>query len=136
MINNRRVIQAYVAASTMAAGAFSFQPVSRSSSRSDSSLKVSVDPNVVTKKEYQDICGTGFDDRALEERLQYTNFLYPKHVEVINDIAPIAGKMVDDVVRMSRGNFGDQTNALPRPWPINSPPSDICEFFANIFYSK
>ena len=100
MINNRRAVQAYVAAAVVA-GALSFQPVSRSTStRSDSSLKVSVDPTVVTKKEYQDICGVGFDDRALEERLQYTNFLYPKHVEVINDIAPIAGKMVDDVVRM------------------------------------
>lgn len=67
--------------------------------RSSSALKVAVDPTTVTKKEYEDICGTSFDDDTLEDRLQATNYLYPKHVEVIEDIAPIAGAMVDEVVR-------------------------------------
>ena len=57
-----------------------------------------LDPAVVTKKEYQDICGVEFDDATLQDRLKATNFLYPRHVEVIEDIAPIAGQMVDDVV--------------------------------------
>ena len=67
--------------------------------RSTSALKVAVDPTTVTKKEYEDICGVSFDDNALKSRLKATNYLYPKHVEVIEDIAPIAGAMVDEVVR-------------------------------------
>ena len=69
------------------------------STSSKTSLQSTVDPAVVTKKEYQDICGVSFDDDSLEERLTRTKFLYPKHVEVIEDLAPIAGTMVDDVVR-------------------------------------
>jgi hypothetical protein len=59
---------------------------------------VAVDPTVVTKKEFQDVCGAEFDTDSLQERLKATNFLYPKHVEVIEDIAPIAGAMVDEIV--------------------------------------
>jgi len=62
------------------------------------SLKVAVDPSVVTRKEYEDICGVTFDERSLQERLEKTNFLYPKHVEVVEDIAPIAGRMVDEIL--------------------------------------
>ena len=70
-----------------------------SSGRGGSTLKmVSVDPSVVTKQEYKDICGVSFDEGSLEDRLKRTNYLYPKHVEVIEDIAPIAGAMVDDIV--------------------------------------
>lgn len=68
------------------------------STSSGTALRSTVDPSVVTKKEYQDICGVNFDDESLEERLTRTKFLYPKHVEVIEDLAPIAGAMVDDVV--------------------------------------
>ncbi|GAX14596.1 acyl-[acyl-carrier-protein] desaturase [Fistulifera solaris] len=59
---------------------------------------VAVDPTTVTKKEYEDICGVHFTEDMLQKRLEATNFLYPKHVEVINDIAPIAAEMVDDVL--------------------------------------
>ena len=83
------------AASVATAAAFQSQPTS---SRAATSLNVAVDPTVVTKKEYQDICGAEFDNDSLQERLKATNFLYPKHVEVIEDIAPIAGAMVDDIV--------------------------------------
>lgn len=61
-------------------------------------LKSTVDPSVVTKKEYQDICGVDFDDDNLARRLQKTSYLYPKHVEVIEDFAPLVDKMVDDIV--------------------------------------
>ena len=71
-----------------------------SSSTSTTKLQVAVDPTVITKKEYQDICGVSFDHETLEQRLTRTNFLYPKHVEVIEEIAPIAGAMVDDIVRL------------------------------------
>lgn len=68
---------------------------------STTQLQVAVDPTVVTKKEYQDICGVSFDHETLEQRLTRTNFLYPKHVEVIEEIAPIAGAMVDEIVSYS-----------------------------------
>jgi hypothetical protein len=57
-----------------------------------------VDPNVITKKEYQDICGVDFSDATLAERLSRTAYLYPKHVEVIDDFAPMVDKMVDEIV--------------------------------------
>lgn len=64
-----------------------------------SSLKMStVDPSVVTKKEYQDICGVDFDDQTLASRLKKTAYLYPKHVEVIEDFAPMVDKMVDEIL--------------------------------------
>ena len=78
-----------------------FQPPLTTTSRqaATTALKVAVDPTTVTKKEYEDICGVSFDDQQLQKRLGATNYLYPKHVEVIEDIAPIAGEMVDSVVR-------------------------------------
>jgi len=57
-----------------------------------------VDPSVITKKEYQDICGVEFSDATLAERLARTAYLYPKHVEVIDDFAPMVDKMVDEIV--------------------------------------
>ena len=86
--------------------AWSFQPAFRTKTTTTTSLNmVAVDPTVVTKKEYEDICGVGFDDETLHQRLKATNFLYPKHVEVIEDIAPIAGEMVDSVVSVTKVNF-------------------------------
>jgi hypothetical protein len=59
---------------------------------------VAVDPSVVTKKEMDDIVGVDFDRDSMHKRLQTNVYLYPKHVEVIEDIAPIAGRMVDEIV--------------------------------------
>jgi hypothetical protein len=59
---------------------------------------VPADPSLLTKKEFQDICGVDFDKDLLSKRLERTNFLYPRHVEVIEDIAPIAGDMVGEIV--------------------------------------
>jgi len=84
-----------------------------SSSRVGSSLKVSVDPSTVTNKEYQDICGVSFDEGSLQERLKNTNFLYPKHVEVIEDIAPIAGAMVDEILLETGENAWQPQDFLP-----------------------
>ena len=88
------------------AAAFSNPPrvVSNAASATTTStaLNVAVDPTVVTKKEYEDICGVTFDEAEMNKRLQATNYLYPKHVEVIEDIAPIADAMVDDIVSVAR----------------------------------
>jgi hypothetical protein len=97
---NITYLRAGLAATLVAAG-FAFQ--SRPEvARVRSALKVSVDPSLVTRKEYQDIIGADFDNRSFEDRLKTTNFLYPKHVEVVEDIAPVAGRMVDEVVSRSR----------------------------------
>lgn len=57
-----------------------------------------VDPTAVTTKEYEDVCGVSFKEDELKQRLSATKYLYPRHVEVIEDIAPIAGRMVDDIL--------------------------------------
>ena len=87
-----------VLALSMASVGQAFQANRAGGKVSTTALHVATDPSVVTKKEYQDICGVNFDKRSLQERLQATNFLYPKHVEVIEDIAPIASAMVDEIV--------------------------------------
>jgi len=78
--------------------AFVSRPRSIRSAISKELNMVAVDPSTVTKKEYQDICGVDFDNADLHNRLKSTKFLYPKHVEVIEDLAPIADAMVDDVL--------------------------------------
>jgi len=99
MVSNQESVrlQAAVASCLLALG-YAFQARHPSFARTRSALMVAVDPSTITKKEYQDICGVSFDQRSLEERLKSTNFLYPKHVEVIEDIAPIAGTMVDEIL--------------------------------------
>jgi len=85
-------------ASCLVAVGYGFHASKPSFARASSALNVAVDPTTITKKEYQDICGVSFDGSNLLQRLKATNFLYPKHVEVIEDIAPIAGEMVDNIV--------------------------------------
>lgn len=63
-----------------------------------SSLGATVDPSVVTKDEYRDICGVSFNDETLEQRLQRTSYLYPKHVEVIEDFSDVVNTMVDEIL--------------------------------------
>jgi len=81
-------------------GAFAFAPNNRVQSfhRTTSSLGVSVDPEVVTKDEYRDICGVSFDNESLEKRLERTSYLYPKHVEAIEDFSDVVDKMVDEIL--------------------------------------
>ena len=61
-------------------------------------LKVAADPTLVTTKEFQDICGVDYSAEELDKRLQRTAYLYPKHVEVIEDLGPIVDEMVEDIV--------------------------------------
>lgn len=96
------VWMSFMAVTTALPTASAFQPASLSAAaaKTSSLSMVAVDPSTVTPKEYEDICGVSFDDDALEKRLQATNYLYPKHVEVIEDIAPIAGEMTDKIVSL------------------------------------
>ena len=103
MVSNQESVRLRAAvASCLVALGYAFQASHPKFARTGSVLRVAVDPSTITKKEYQDICGVSFDQRSLEERLKSTNFLYPKHVEVIEDIAPIAGTMVDEIVSKIR----------------------------------
>lgn len=76
-------------------------------------LKVAVDPSVVTKKELDDIMGTDFDADITAKRFQDNNYLYPKHVEVIEDIAPIAEAMVDEILLETGANSWQPQDLLP-----------------------
>jgi len=98
----RAAFLASIAASSVGSGvAFAPQSLSGRSSSASSSLtplSATVDPTVVTKKEYQDICGVDFNDSTLADRLARTAYLYPKHVEVIDDFAPMVDRMVDEIL--------------------------------------
>lgn len=86
------------AASVVAAFTSPAVTSSATSKKSATSIYSTVDPSVVTKKEYQDICGVDFDDRSMQDRLRKTSYLYPKHVEVIEDFEPLVNQMVDDIL--------------------------------------
>ena len=102
--NHRSIAYSLLAAATWSA-AWAFTPNRQVLRSATTALQVATDPTTVTKKEYEDICGVSFGDDVLKNRLKATNYLYPKHVEVIEDIAPIAGAMVDDVVRGVKSLF-------------------------------
>lgn len=61
-------------------------------------LRVAADPSLVTKKEMDDITGADFDKDSTAKRFNADKFLYPKHVEVVTDIAPIADEMVTEIL--------------------------------------
>ena len=97
VVNQKRIGLGAALTSCVVSAVYCFQ-TNPTSSRVGSSLKVAVDPTTITNKEYEDICGVSFDERSLQDRLRSTKFLYPKHVEVIEDIGPLAGRMVDEIV--------------------------------------
>jgi len=78
-----------------------------------SELRVAVDPSVVTKKELNDIIGIDFEEDALLKRFEKNEYLYPKHVEVIEDIAPIASAMVDEILLETGENSWQPQDFLP-----------------------
>lgn len=77
------------------------------------SLGVVTDPATVTNKEYEDICGVSFGEDEMMNRLEKTSYLYPKHVEVIEDLAPLAGQMVDDILLETGENAWQPQDFLP-----------------------
>ena len=98
MYRSNPALLVLLAAAPEVANAFAPSPFTTNSHRVSTQVNVAVDPETITKKEYQDICGVNFDQGTLEDRLQRTNYLYPKHVEVIEDFAPMVDDMVDNIV--------------------------------------
>jgi len=82
-----------------AGAAAAFHPRSLTRYRTGATtMMATVDPGVITSREYEDICGVSFDDRLLGQRLEKTKFLYPKHVEVVEDFTDVVDEMVDDIL--------------------------------------
>jgi len=104
LTKKRVAFAALVASAASSATAFQPKPITGlAKSKTSLNMVGAVDPSTVTKKDYEDICGVSFDEASMMDRLRSTNFLYPKHVEVIEDIAPLAGEMVDTYVRVTDG---------------------------------
>ncbi|CAB9505399.1 Palmitoyl-[acyl-carrier-protein] 4-desaturase 3, chloroplastic [Seminavis robusta] len=97
-LSNKRVALGTLLASAAAASVAAFQPAKQAQRAGVALNMVAIDPSTVTKKDYEDICGVSFDEQNMKDRLRSTKYLYPKHVEVIEDIAPIADEMVDAVL--------------------------------------
>jgi len=96
------VVHVFFAATTATCSiAFTLPPVNRKSNSNNAiitQLASTVDPRLTTKKEFEDICGVTFQGNELDRRLERTSYLYPKHVEVIEDIAHVADAMVSNIV--------------------------------------
>lgn len=76
-----------------------FSPASHAFTQSPlTKLSATVDPGVVTKKEYEDIAGASFEELSQAQRADKSKYLYPKHVEVVEDLAPMVNEMVDQVL--------------------------------------
>lgn len=89
------IVLASVVATTAAFAPTSF--VQRAAT--SSALNVAVDPTVITKKEYDDIVGDVIpEDQMMAMWEKDSPFLYHKHVDVIRDLEPLAGEMVDEIV--------------------------------------
>ena len=101
MNNNKFIFVSMLASAPAMVSAFAPTSVMRNNHKT-SSLNVAVDPEVATKKEYEDVCGVNFDQDDLAKRLDRSKFLYPKHVEVIADFDDVVDGMVDNVVSSSR----------------------------------
>jgi len=108
---NKRALLA-LAQTLGVAVAFHAKSISRPSFTA-TSLMATIDRASVTEKEFTDICGTDFDVNDLEKRLERTNFLYPKHVEVIEEIAPLADKAVDDILLETGDHSWQPQDYLP-----------------------
>lgn len=101
MLTSQKGSLAAVLAAAATAGAFtprSFvaqraSAVDKSTLRTTTTLSYTVDPGTITKKAYQDIIGVGFEGKATK-----TSYLYPKHVEVIEDFEPLVDDMVDNIL--------------------------------------
>jgi len=96
------VVHVFFAATTATCSiAFTLPPVNRKSNSNNAiitQLASTVDPRLTTKKEFEDICGVTFQGNELDRRLERTSYLYPKHVEVIEDIAHVADAMVSNIL--------------------------------------
>jgi len=78
--------------------AFQAQPYRATGVSRTTQLRVATDPSLVTNKEMDDIVGADFYKDVTAKRFNEDKFLYPKHVEVITDIAPIADEMVNEIL--------------------------------------
>lgn len=105
-----------ILSSTTTSSSSSLSPIIQSSSARNARssalcMSSAIDPTTITKKEYEDILGTDFEDSdAYYHKQQY---LYPKHVEVVEDIAPIADKMVDEILLETGENSWQPQDYLP-----------------------
>lgn len=97
MTSSRQLALQTLLASAAASSVLAFSPSSFVKPRS-SALNVVVDPTTITKKEYEDICGDVFTEDEMMKRLEKTSYLYPKHVEVIEDLGSIAEEMTDSIL--------------------------------------
>jgi len=113
-------MKVYAASLTAASAVSAFHPTKlpvkkpfQPQIRQHSSLQVIIDPTVITKKEYTDICGVEFTPEELSKRLERTEFLYPKHVEVIEDLSPVVDEMVDKILLETGENSWQPQDFVP-----------------------
>jgi len=78
--------------------ALAFTPPISLTKTTGSQLNAITDPTTITKKEYDDICGDVFGEDEMLKRMANFEYLYPKHVEVIEDLEPIAAQMTDEIL--------------------------------------
>lgn len=99
LIAGASVVTAFQAPSTVARSSVAFNPQTRRTLSKSSSLAATIDRNsVATNEELEDVCGINFTPEELEKRLERTSYLYPKHVEVVEDLSPLVDTMVDKIV--------------------------------------
>lgn len=95
---------------------------------STTALGVVVDPTTISKKDYEAIKGDVIPEEEMMKIWEAESpFLYHKHVDVIQDIAPIADEMVDKIVstRIVSKERERETDACSR----------LCVFFLACFLS-
>mmetsp|Transcript_4522 Transcript_4522/g.6521 ORF Transcript_4522/g.6521 Transcript_4522/m.6521 type:complete len:407 (+) Transcript_4522:76-1296(+) len=86
------------AALGIVASAMAFTPHTSYTNKAGTELKAVTDPTTISKKEYGDICGDVFGEDEMRARYAKQDYIYPKHVEVIKDLEPLAAQMTDEIL--------------------------------------
>lgn len=76
--------------------------------------EATIDKNMVTTKEYEDILGSNYyTPEEWAKRQEKRQYKYPKHVEVIEDFDDVVDNMVDDILLETGENSWQPQDYLP-----------------------
>jgi len=101
VLTNRLALIIVVATASRMVAAFTPQSLVTNIPLSRTRLHVSIERELVSTKEYEQIKGLEYGVKkleTLEEHQARTGYKYPKHVEVIEDFEPVVATMVDKIV--------------------------------------
>lgn len=116
VLTNRMALIIVVATASRMVAAFTPQSLVTNIPLSRTRLHVSIERELVSTKEYEQIKGLEYGVKkleTLEEHQARTGYKYPKHVEVIEDFEPVVATMVDKILLETGDKSWQPSDYLP-----------------------